>query len=283
MKQTRIALIQTYWPGDRAIMVETYRSLVKEAATGGAQLVCLQEFTLSPYFASTIDEANYQWAEPLRSGDTDQVLGRFAQEHGLWLVGSIFEREEANGTTTHWDTATLYAPDGNLAGFTRKVHIPQGEGYHEDHYYSGANEYPVHDASGLNLAIPTCYDQWFPELSRIYALNGAELIFYPTAIGSEPNDPEMDTKDSWQTVMRGQAIANGVYIAAANRVGSEGVDFYGSSFVCDPMGNIIAEASRDQTEIIYADLDPEVLRRWRDLFPLLRQRRPTVYDQLVLK
>ncbi len=282
MKQARIALIQTHWPGDRATIIDAYRSLVKEAATAGAQLVCLQEFTLSPYFASTIDEANYQWAEPLYGGDTDRVLGELAREHNLWLVGSIFERDDAhaNGQRVYWDTATLHNPNGNLAGFTRKVHIPQGDGYHEDHYYGGADQFPVHPVDGLNLAIPTCYDQWFPELSRIYALNGADLIFYPTAIGSEPTAPDMDSQEAWQTVMRGQAIANGVYIAAANRTGREGVAFYGSSFVCDPMGNIIAQASRDRTDIIYADIDPQVLAQWRELFPLLRQRRPAVYSQL---
>ena len=113
-----------------------------------------------------------------------------------------------------------------------------------------------------------------------YALNGAEFIFYPTAIGSEPDAPEIDTAESWQTVMRGQAIANGVFIAAANRVGQEGVTFYGSSFICDPMGRVLAQASRDQTEVIVAELDTAVFDQWRYLFPLLRQRRPEVYGKL---
>ena len=118
-------------------------------------------------------------------------------------------------------------------------------------------------------------------MSRICALNGAEFIFYPTAIGSEPEAPELDTAESWQTVMRGQAIANGVYMAAANRTGTEGVAFYGSSFICDPMGNVIAQASRDQTEVIMAELDTAVFEKWRYLFPLLKQRRPDVYGKIV--
>lgn len=277
MKQIKIALIQTHWPGDRAAMIDTYRELVSEAAAQGATVVCLQEFSLSPYFASVIDQTNYKWAEPLTGGESDKIFGDLAQANGVYLIGSLFEKD--NGR--YWDTATIHGPNGRLAGFTRKVHIPQGDGYHEDQYFAGSNEFPVHEIAGVQMSVPTCYDQWFPEMSRICALNGAEFIFYPTAIGSEPTNPDIDTKDAWQTVMRGQAIANGVYIAAANRVGTEGVQFYGSSFICDPMGRIIAEASRDQTEIITAELDPTLLAEWRRLFPLLRQRRPETYQRLI--
>lgn len=278
---TKIAVIQTNWPGNRDTMIETYDALLAEAAGDGAQLACLQEFTLSPYFASVIEAENYKWAEPLQGGETDVVMGRLAREHGLFLISSIFERGEGEGV--YWDTAVLHNPHGQQIAHTRKVHIPQGEGYHEDHYFGGSDLFPVHQLDGLNLklSMPTCYDQWFPEMSRICALNGAEFIFYPTAIGSEPTNPNIDTKEAWQTVMRGQAIANGVYIAAANRVGTEGVQFYGSSFICDPMGNILAEASRDQTEVIYADLDRDVLTEWRRLFPLLQQRRPAVYQRIM--
>ncbi|MCB8986122.1 MAG: hydrolase [Ardenticatenaceae bacterium] len=278
MKNTTIALIQTSWPGSRAQMIKTYRELVAEAAQRGAEIVCLQEFSLSPYFASVKDEANTAWAEPVRGGESDAVFGELARQNGVFLLGSIFERAEDN---VYWDTATVHNPAGALAGFTRKVHIPQGAGYYEDYYYGGHNAFPVHDVAGVQTAVPTCYDQWFPELSRIYALNGAEFIFYPTAIGSEPDAPELDTAESWQTVMRGQAIANGVFIAAANRVGQEGVTFYGSSFICDPMGRILAQASRDQTEVIVAELDTAVFDQWRYLFPTLHQRRPDAYGRLL--
>jgi N-carbamoylputrescine amidase len=278
MNPIRIAVAQTHWTGRRVTMIEAIRALAAEAAGQGAALLCLQEFTLSPYFASIIDPENYIWAEPLRGGESDQLFGELAQQHEIYIVGSLFEEGEDG---RYWDTATLHAPNGDLAGYTRKVHIPQGEGYHEDHYFGGADQFPVHDIAGVKTALPTCYDQWFPELSRIYALNGAEFIFYPTAIGSEPSAPEIDTMPAWQTVMRGQAVANGVYIAAANRTGQEGVTFYGSSFICDPMGNILAQASRDRTEVIVADLDPTVFAQWRELFPLLRQRRPGVYGRLL--
>lgn len=276
MNAIRLALIQTHWPGDRVTIIKTYEKLVTEAAEQGAQIICLQEFSLSPYFASVIDTENYKWAEPVQGGESDQVFSRLAQENQVYLIGSLFEKEGDR----YWDTATIHAPTGELVGYTRKVHIPQGEGYHEDHYFKGFDQYPIHDLHGVKTAVPTCYDQWFPEMARICALNGAELIYYPTAIGSEPTNPEIDTQEAWQTVMRGHAIANGVYIAAANRTGTEGVEFYGSSFICDPMGRILAQASRDQTEVITADLDPDFFTEWRRLFPLLNQRRPEVYSQI---
>ena len=282
MKNTKIALIQTYWPGSRAEIIKTYKELVAEAAVRGAEIVCLQEFSLSPYFASVKDDANYAWAEPVRGGESDAVFSQLARDNNVFILGSLFERSDDGDAvdSVHWDTATVHAPSGELAGFTRKVHIPQGAGYYEDYYYGGFDQFPVHEVAGLKTAVPTCYDQWFPELSRIYALKGAEFIFYPTAIGSEPDAPELDTAVSWQTVMRGQAIANGVFIAAANRVGQEDVTFYGSSFICDPMGNILAQASRDKTDLIMAELDSAVFEQWRYLFPLLRQRRPDVYGKL---
>ena len=280
MKNTTIGLAQTHWPGSRAAIIQTFDELVADAARQGAEIVCLQEFSLSPYFASVKDDANLDWAEPVQGGESDAVFSELAKKNGVFLIGSLFEKD-AQGN--YWDTATIHNPAGQLAGFTRKVHIPQGEGYHEDYYFKGSNQFPIHDIAGLKTAAPTCYDQWFPEMSRICALNGAEFIFYPTAIGSEPEAPELDTSLAWQTVMRGQAVANGVFIAAANRTGTEGVDFYGSSFICDPMGNLLAQASRDQTEVILAELNAELFQQWRYLFPLLRQRRPDTYSLLVQK
>jgi N-carbamoylputrescine amidase len=281
VQETRIALIQTAWPGERAQIQATYHELVAEAAKQGADIVCLQEFSLSPYFANTTDPAGYAWAEPLHGGLSDQFFGQLARTYQVIIVGSLFERT-ADGR--YFDTATIHNTDGKLAHFTRKVHIPSGEGYHEDHFFEGGIDYPVHDVGLLKMAVPTCYDQWFPEMARICALNGAEFIFYPTAIGSEPTDPDFDSQAAWQTVMRGHAVANGVFIAAANRIGHEPpVRFYGSSFICDPTGQILAQASRDQTEVIIADLDPSIFTRYRGLFPLLRQRKPDTYGRLVEK
>ncbi len=274
----RLALAQTSWPGEREALMATYEQMAEDSAESGAHLLCLPEFSLSPYFPSTRDPDGFRWAEPLRGGPSEQFFSRLARAHRLFVVGSLFEQVSSR---RYYDTATLHGPDGQFLGHTRKVHIPQGDGYHEDHFFAGWHEYPVHQAGRLRLAIPTCYDQWFPELSRIYALSGAELIVYPTAIGSEPNAPTVDTQPAWQTVMQGQAIANGIFMAAVNRTGQEGVTFFGSSFICDPMGRILAQAGRDKTELVMADLDPAQLSAWRQLFPLLRQRRPEVYGRLL--
>ena len=162
------------------------------------------------------------------------------------------------------------------------MHIPSGEGYHETDYFEGHDRFPVHELAEVKLAAPTCYDQWFPELARIYALEGAEFITYPTAIGSEPTSSDFDSADAWQTVMRGHAVANGVFVAACNRVGRENaVTFYGNSFVCDPLGNVLAQAGRQGDEVIHAILKADVRKQYLELFPLLHQRRPQHYGRLL--
>jgi N-carbamoylputrescine amidase len=243
-------------------------------------LICLPELSLNPYFPGTRDKAGFQWAEALPGGPSETFFGQLARHHRVTVVGSLFERT-ADGH--FYDTATIHGPDGSLTGFTRKVHIPSGEGYHETDFFENSDTYPVFNIGPVTVATPTCYDQWFPELARIYSLNGAEFIFYPTAIGEEPGDRTLDTMEAWQTVMRGHAIANGIFIGAANRVGVEnGIRFYGSSFMCDPSGKILAQAGRDTTEVIVADLDAQALAHWRAHFPLLHQRRPASY-QAILK
>lgn len=279
MQALRVALIQLAWAGTRDAMIAAYQPLVAQAAAGGAAIVCLPELSLSPYFPGTRARAGLAWAEPLTGGDSDRCFSALAQTHGVTIVGSLFERTPDGHL---YDTATLHDPTGRLIGSTRKVHIPSGAGYHETDFFEAGQDYPVHDLGVVRLAMPTCYDQWFPEMARICALNGAEFIFYPTAIGAEPTDPDIDTQNAWETVMRGHAIANGVYIGAANRIGVEnGVRFYGSSFICDPMGRVLAQAGRDTTEVVMADLDPAVLEHWRDLFPLLHQRRPQTYQRIL--
>ncbi len=277
MEKVRFALVQLAWPDMRELMMKTYHELVAAAAQDGAQVVGLPELSISPYFPARRDQQGFQWAEPLYGGTSDQFFGELAQQYGVYILGSIFEKAEDG----YWDTATIHNPSGALIASTRKVHIPSGEGYHETDFFQSATDYPVHDIGLFRLAVPTCYDQWFPELARIYALNRAECIFYPTAIGSEPTAPDFDSQEAWQTVMRGHAIANGVFIAAANRIGHENdVTFYGSSFICDPTGCILAQAGRDTAEYIIADLEPQTMQRYRNLFPLLHQRKPHTYGRL---
>lgn len=278
MQPIRLALLQYAWLGSREAMQQVCTRLLAEAANRGAALVCLPEFSLIPYFPSSTDPAGFAWAEPVHGGPNDRFFGALAREHRLTIISSIFEQADGR----FFDTAVVHGPDGAVAGVTRKVHLPSGEGYNETHFFQPGESYPVHDIGALRLAAPTCYDQWFPEMARICAMNGAEFIYYPTAIGSEPTDPAMDTSAMWQTVMRGHAIANGVFIAAANRVGAEPpVTFYGSSFICDPTGRVLAQAGRDTTEVISADLDPHALMHWRALFPLLHQRAPATYARLL--
>lgn len=280
MQAMRVALVQLGWAGTREAMSAEYERLVPQAAATGAGIICLPELSLSPYFPGTTDPAGFVWAEPLIGGDTDRLFGRLARENRVIIISSLFERTAAD---EYFDTAILHDETGAILGVTRKVHIPSGEGYNEKHFFAAGETYPVHDTGAVKVAAPTCYDQWFPELARIYALEGAEYIFYPTAIGSEPTDPQIDTSDAWQTVMRGHAIANGIYLGAANRIGRENdVTFYGSSFICDPTGRVIVQAGRDTTEVITADLDPALFDHWRELFPLLRQRMPATYRRIIL-
>ncbi len=274
MEKIRVALVQTSWSGSRQSMITSYQQLVREASAHGAGIVCLPEFTLSPYFPGTTDQAGFDWAEARVGGPSDTVFSDLAREHGVVIISSIFERTDDGH---FFDTAIIHNRYGQQIGWTRKVHIPSGEGYHETDFFAGAGDYPVHDLDAVKLSAPTCYDQWFPETARICALNGAEFIYFPTAIGSEPTDPGFDSQNAWQTVMRGHAIANGIFIAAANRTGVENdVTFYGSSFICDPTG----QTGRDTTEVIHADLDPQTLMHWRELFPLLHQRKPASYGRI---
>jgi N-carbamoylputrescine amidase len=258
-KIVRVGLVQERWHADPKRHAAALRKGVLRAAELGAQLVCLQELTLHRYFGDVMDKALlYEKGEPLK-------------------------KAKRTGIPHFYNTAAIYAPSGELFGFTRKQHIPRGTGYEEEFYFEpGDSNYPVHDLGFIKLAVPTCYDQWFPEMARICAINGAELIVYPTAIGSEPNYPKFDSQPRWQTTMVAHAIANGVFVAAVNRTGSEGlIKFYGSSFACDPTGTILAQAPRNTPAVVVADLDFGVFDFWRKLFPLMQQRHPETYGQIV--
>lgn len=279
MKPIRLALIQPEWTGNQDTMMQQYHNLFDSAKDQSIDIVALPEFSILPYFPGKRDPSGYQWSESLAEGVSSQFFARFAQQYGVTVIGSLYEKTEDG---QHFDTATIHSPDGNLIHHTRKVHIPSGEGYHETDFFRGADDFPVHELEKVKISVPTCYDQWFPELARICTLNGAEMIYYPTAIGSEPTAPDFDSQDTWQTVMRGHAVANGIFVAACNRIGKENdVTFYGSSFICDPTGKIIAQASRDKAEVIIADLNPTIMEQYRTLFPLLHQRKPLTYNAIL--
>ena len=280
MRDIHIALAQGHWTGDQDSTKALYRELVAEAARTGASLICLPEFSILPYFPGLRDPAGFGLGGAVagwRIRSTSSLS--LARTQGVTIIGSLFERDDGGN---YWDTATIHDAAGQLRHFTRKVHIPSGEGYHETDYFAGADQFPVHDIGAVKMAAPTCYDQWFPELARIYALVGAEFIYYPTAIGSEPSASDFDSAAAWCTVMRGHAVANGIFVAACNRIGQENaVTFYGSSFICDPLGRVLAQASRDRDEVILAVLRADVREQYLALFPLLHQRRPQHYGRLL--
>ncbi|MEM7737774.1 MAG: nitrilase-related carbon-nitrogen hydrolase [Deinococcota bacterium] len=292
MNTTRVAIIQLPWLGSSEQMAQAYRRLVGDAAQQNADIVCLPEFSLLPYVAGVRDPANFRWAEVRHGGPTDTLMSELAKTHGITIISSIFERLSDVPTTSvnprdYLDTALIHTPNGVLRYATEKLHIPSGDGYHETDYFVSGNyeatpaPYPVHDLEQLQISTPTCYDQWFPEVARMAAVAGAEYIFYPTAIGAEPTAPDFHSKSAWQMVMRGHAIANGVFVAAANRIGTEnGVRFYGGSFIADPGGTILAEAPEDAEAVIVASLEQATFDQWRHLFPLLKQRCPAAYKSL---
>jgi N-carbamoylputrescine amidase len=272
-----VGLVQERWQPHASQHRERLRAGVLEAARQGAQLICLQELTLHPYFATRpgIDASPY--AESIPEGPTCRFACDLAREAGAFVTASLFE-----GVGPGYNTAICCGPDSTLLGKTRKQHIPSGPGYHEDGYFQpGDSDYPLHTIAGAQVALPTCYDQWFPELARIYSLKGAEIIVYPTAIGSEPTAPDFDSEPLWEKVIVANGIMNNTFMIAVNRIGVEDeVTFYGSSFISDPLGQILAQAPRDEPAVLVAELDFGVREFWGDLFPFHRQRQPQTYAAL---
>jgi N-carbamoylputrescine amidase len=278
----RLGAVQHRWHPDpdehRAALAEG----VRLAADAGARLVCLQELTLSPYFAVTPDGPGAVGAapEPLPGGPTHELAAALAAEHGVHVHASLYE--DAGDGGLGFNTAICVAPDGDLVARTRKLHIPITAGYYEDRYFRpGDGGYPVVDVGDAKVGFPTCWDQWFPELARAYALGGAEIIVYPTAIGSEPDHPDFDTQPLWEKVIVGNGVANGTFMVAVNRIGTEPpLTFYGSSFISDPYGRILVKAPRDEPAVLVADLDLDQRDDWLALFPFLTTRRPDTYGTL---
>jgi len=290
----RVGAVQERWHPDPDEHQEALAAGIRMAAAEGARLVCLQELTLSPYFAITADgpQAAGAMPEELETGATVTFARRLAAETGAHVHASLYERADAPDGLGY-NTAVIVAPDGRLVSRTRKLHIPVTAGYYEDHYFRpGPAERDGEDhpfplvplAFGdaeAQLGCPTCWDQWFPELARAYSLEGAEILIYPTAIGSEPDHPEFDTQPLWQQVIVANGVANGTFMVAVNRTGVEPpLTFYGSSFISDPYGRVLVQAPRDRPAVLVADLDLDQRRDWLELFPFLTTRRPDAYALL---
>lgn len=281
-KTIRVGLVQHACGDDRGDNLERSRAGIAHAAAEGAALVLLQELHTSRYFCVREDVAAFDLAEPV-PGPTTEALARLAAEHGVVLVGSVFERRIPG---IHHNTAVVLERDGRLAGRYRKAHIPDDPGYAEKFYFTpGDSGFEPIDTSVGRLGLLVCWDQWFPEAARLMALAGAELLLYPSAIGFDPRDDAAEQErqlDAWITVQRGHAIANTLPLLACNRVGDEdGNVFWGNSFVAGPQGEMLARAPADGPQTLVADIDLGRGGELRRVWPFLRDRRIDAYGDLL--
>jgi N-carbamoylputrescine amidase len=291
----RVGLVQHHWHADPAEHAAAIAEGVHLAADEGAEVVCLMELTLSPYFA--VDPAGpgatvlgtATAPERLPGGPTYELVAGLAEATGVFVHASLYEAVPDDEAIPHdrdargFNTAICVAPSGELLARTRKIHLPVTEGYFEDRWFChGDTGYPPIPLAGATFGFPTCWDQWFPEVARAYSLAGTDVVVYATAIGSEPDHPGFDTEPLWERVITGNAIANGLHMVVVNRVGAEGpLRFYGSSFVCDPYGRVLARAPRDEPCVLVVDLDLDARHDWLTLFPFLATRRPETYGPLL--
>jgi N-carbamoylputrescine amidase len=280
-----VGLIQMRCAAEREANLEKGVSLIRQAAGQGAQIICLPELFLSHYFCQREDPKLFDLAEPI-PGPGTQRLGQVAAETGTVIIASLFERRQAG---VYHNTAAVLDADGSLLGLYRKMHIPDDPLYYEKYYFTpGDTGFRTFDTSFGRIGVLVCWDQWFPEGARLTALGGANILFYPTAIGWHPRekaDHGTAQYQAWETVQRGHAIANGVYVAAVNRTGHEGpadggLEFWGASFLCDPFGTVLQRGSHSNEEILVATCDvgrqEEIRRNW----PFLRDRRIDAYGRI---
>jgi N-carbamoylputrescine amidase len=282
MNKFTIGCIQMSCSEDTQENLEKACERVKEAADAGAQVICLPELFKSQYFCQKEDAATFDLAESI-PGPSTEALGKIAREKKVTVLASLFERRMAG---VYHNTLAVIGKDGQLAGMYRKMHIPDDPLYYEKYYFTpGDLGFRAFDTPEAKVGTLVCWDQWYPEAARITALQGANVLFYPTAIGWHPVEKEeygFRQHDAWRTIQRSHAIANGVYVAAVNRTGHEGakdggIQFWGSSFIADPFGQILAEASQDKEEILYAECDPRLQEDTRRNWPFLRDRRIDAY------
>ena len=281
-----IGLIQMRCSQDPSENLESAIALIREAATQGAQIICLPELFKTVYFCQEENHKYFQYAEPI-PGPTTERVSVLAKELQVVIVASIFERRAAG---LYHNTAAVIDADGTLLGIYRKMHIPDDPLFYEKFYFTpGDLGFRCWQTKYARVGVLVCWDQWYPEAARLTALRGAELIFYPTAIGWHPSEKaEFGERQhsSWEIVQRGHAIANGCYVAVPNRVGHEapaggdGLDFWGRSFITDPAGQILAKAGGEKPEIVIASIDPKALDTQRTHWPFLRDRRIEAYAEL---
>lgn len=281
MAKVTLGLIQMSCTDDVADNQRKALAKIRDAATRGAQVICLQELYQSLYFCQQFDEKHFNLAIEIPS-ESIRELSNLAKELGVVIVSSIFEKR-ADGL--YHNTALVHDADGTLSGFYRKSHIPDDPGFYEKYYFTpGDTGYKVFNTRFGRIGVLVCWDQWYPEAARLTALKGAQILVYPTAIGTLPNEDaavRAEFMEAWETIQRSHAVANGVYVASINRVGTEdNITFWGDSFVCGPFGKYIARAGQDE-EILLAECDLNLIDAQRRAWPYLRDRRIDTYDGLV--
>ncbi|HVX11646.1 MAG TPA: carbon-nitrogen hydrolase [Pirellulales bacterium] len=277
-----IGLVQMNCTREKEPNLRKALSRIAEAAAAGAQIVCLQELFAGEYFCQSEDHARFGDAEPI-PGPTSEALAAAAREHGVAIIGSLFERRAPG---LYHNTAVVFDADGEQVGLYRKMHIPDDPLYYEKFYFTpGDLGFRSCDTRYGRAGVCVCWDQWYPEAARLTALTGAQILFYPTAIGWHPSEKAefgVSQHSAWETMMRSHAIANGVFVAAVNRTGMEGnIEFWGASFVADPNGNVLARADHNAEATLVVECNLDQIDVVRTHWPFLRDRRIDAYGDLV--
>jgi N-carbamoylputrescine amidase len=279
MTEITVAALQLAFTSDMAANIAHVSERVREAAAQGAQVILPPELFEGEYFCRVEDEGLFANAKPVGEHAAVRAMRALAAELGVYIPTSFFEADGPH----HYNSLAMIGPDGDVMGVYRKSHIPDGPGYEEKFYFRPGNSgFKVWPGPSATLGVGVCWDQWYPETARAMMLMGAEILFYPTAIGSEPHDTSLDTARLWRRAMVGHAVSNVVPIVAANRVGTEhDQTFYGTSFITDERGDILAELGREEEGVIVATLDLDRIKRHRAAFGFFRDRRPDLYGRLV--
>ena len=276
----RVGMVQMACVEDTEANMKTAEEGIRKAAGQGAQVICLQELFQTPYFCQTEDHAHFKRAEEIPSPST-QAMSSLASEFGVVLILPLFEKRS---TGIYHNTAVVIDADGSIAGRYRKMHIPDDPGFYEKFYFTpGDMGFQTISTRFGKIGILICWDQWFPEAARLTALSGAQILFYPTAIGYQAFDESVAEKQAqaWQTIQKAHSIANGVFTVVVNRVGQEDqLNFWGRSFVSDPFGEVLAEASSNEAEVLVVDCDRGLIEETRQGWPFLRDRRIDAYQNL---
>jgi len=279
MTELTVAALQLAFTNDMAANIAHVSDLVREAAGKGAQVILPPELFEGEYFCRVEDEGLFANARPVGEHEAVLAMRKLAAELGVYIPTSFFEADGPH----HYNSLAMIGPNGGVMGVYRKSHIPDGPGYEEKFYFRPGNTgFKVWPGPSATLGVGVCWDQWYPETARAMMLMGAEILFYPTAIGSEPHDADLDTSRLWRRAMIGHAVSNVVPVVAANRIGTEhGQHFYGHSFITDERGDLIAEFGADETGVLVATLDLDRVKRHRAAFGFFRDRRPELYGRLV--